>query len=188
MEIIGEALATPPDITIRPERPDDFADVARAVMRAYAAIPYSDLREHVMVERLRACDAYVPDLSMIAEVDGAVVGHIMLTMATIGCDGGAATTLALAPLSVVPDRQRSGIGSRLVRAAHARAAELGFESIVLVGIPGSYERFGYQPLGPFPITLPFDAPTGSCLILPLRPGALDGVNGQVRYAGAWLNH
>jgi predicted N-acetyltransferase YhbS len=173
---------------VRAERPGDVAAIADLVIRAYADIPYSDHREHLMIERLRDSDAFIPALSLLAERDGAAVGHILLTRAQIGSGSHAATTLALAPLSVVPDCQRMGVGKRLVTAAHRRAADLGFETILLVGIPSYYLQFGYQPLSRYPITLPFEAPDADCMILPLKPGALEGVSGIVRYADAWLDH
>lgn len=176
------------NIMIRAERPSDAAIISTIVASAYEAVPYSDHREHAMIELLRGSDAYVPELSLLAEVGGQVVGHILLTRATIEAGDTAATTLALAPLSIVPTFQRRGIGSRLVRAAHARATDLGFDSILLVGMSGYYQRFGYQPLKHYPIELPFDAPAENCLILPLRLGALDRVNGIVRYAEGWLRH
>lgn len=174
--------------TIRAERLEDSSAVAKLVVRAYAAVPYSDHREHLMIERLRGSEAYVPELSLVAEVGNEVVGHILLTAVTIGDDSSATKTLALAPLSVVPEFQRLGVGKQLVRAAHERAAELGFGSILLVGIPGYYLQFGYQALSRYPITLPFQAPDENCMILPLRPGALDDVSGGVHYPNAWLDH
>jgi predicted N-acetyltransferase YhbS len=175
-------------IVIRAERPEDAPRIATLVARAYAAVAYSDHREHLMIERLRRSDAYVPELSLLAEAGDEAIGHILLTKAWIGDGPAAATTLALAPLSVVPDYQGRGVGRQLVVAAHARAADLGFESILLVGIPDYYPQFGYQRLSRYPITLPFDAPDANCMILPLTPDALDDVAGTVRYADAWLDH
>ena len=74
-----------------------------------------------------------------------------------------------------------------MRAAHQRAAAAGFGSIVLVGIPGYHERFGYQPLHRYPIELSFDAPQQNCMILALAPHALDGVSGRVQHAAGWLS-
>lgn len=90
------------EVTIREERSNDIAAVTDVVMRAYADIPYSDHREHIMVERQRASAAYVPGLSLLAVAVGVIIGHVLLTTATIGCGEDVATTLALAPLSVVP--------------------------------------------------------------------------------------
>ena len=166
----------------------DAPVIASIVERAFADVPHSDHREHVMVERLRRTDAFVPALSLLAEVEGQPAGHILLTRATIRNWRTASETLALAPLSVLPEHQRRGVGRGLVEAAHARAAALGFGSIVLVGAPGYYRRFGYEPLSHYPIALPFPVPARNCMVLPLRPEAMTGVSGVVDYAVDWLEH
>lgn len=183
-----ELGAVRPKIAIRAEQPGDAPAITEVVKRAYANVGYSDHREHLMIERLRETTAFLPDLSLIADRDGEPVGHLLLTAAHIRGADTRVETLALAPLSVVPDYQRRGVGRGLVEAAHARAAAMGFGSILLVGIPDYYRRFGYAPLGRYPITLPFPAPPGDCMILPLRPHALTGVAGTVEYADGWLDH
>lgn len=175
-------------ITIRAERADDAATITSVVQRAYARVAHSDHREHLMIARLRQTDAFLPMLSLLAEVAGQPAGHILLTRAHIRDGDAQVETLALAPLSVIPGYQRRGIGRGLIEAAHAQASMLGFGTIVLVGIPGYYPRFGYEPLSRYRITLPFSAPDDTCMILPLRPGALAGVTGVVEYAPGWLSH
>jgi predicted N-acetyltransferase YhbS len=163
------------EITIRTERHDDARTISKVVLRAYGNVPYSDHREHVMIERLRGTDAYSRTLSLLPEIGGETVGHILLKKAHIFGAQSSVSTLALAPLSVVPEHQAAGVGKRLVNAAHEQASALGFESIVLIGIPSYYSQFGYEPLGRYPITLPFEAPDENCMILPLTPHALVGV-------------
>jgi predicted N-acetyltransferase YhbS len=176
------------EITIRAERHDDAETISKLVRRAYANVAYSDHREHLMIERLRGTDAYDRALSLLADINGETVGHILLTRAQIVGAQSSVPTLALAPLSVVPEHQAAGVGKRLVGAAHAQATALGFKSIVLVGIPSYYPQFGYEPLSRYPITLPFAAPDANCMILRLTPDALVGVAGMVKYAEAWLDH
>ena len=176
------------EIMIRAEGPYDSPTISDLVRRAYVDVPYSDHREHLMIDRLRGTDAYCPALSLIAGIGDEAAGHILLTKAEICTERSSVSTLALAPLSVVPEHQFRGVGKRLVRAAHLRAADLGFESVLLVGIPNYYRQFGYEPLSRYPITLPFDAPDENCMILRLAPHALDGVSGMVRYAEGWLDH
>ena len=175
-------------ITIRAERPADGPMIADVVLRAYANVAYSDHREHLMIERLRGTDAYSTELSLLAEIDGEAAGHILLTKACIVSAHSSVATLALAPLSVVPEHQSCGVGKRLVRAAQRCAADRGFGSILLVGVPSYYPQFGYEPLSRYPITLPFDALDDNCMILPLASHALDGVAGSVQYAEGWLDH
>ena len=173
------------DIGIRPESLGDEAAIDCVVIRAYENVPYSNHTEQVMIRRLRGSRAYIPELTLVAEVGTEIVGHIMLTRVSIRDQGQVAPSLALAPLSVAPAYQRQGVGSALVIAAHDRAKELGFPSIVLLGIPEDYPRFGYEPLRRFGITVPFDIRDDNCMILPLTPNALDGVRGVVDYPIEW---
>ncbi|MBW6526537.1 N-acetyltransferase [Sphingomonas sp. RHCKR7] len=175
-------------IAVRAECPGDAPAILEIVVRAYANVIYSDHREHLMIERLRGTAAWIPPLSLLAEVGGRAVGHILLTKGDICGSGSWNESLALAPLSVVPDYQSRGVGKRLVESACQKALELGFGTIVLVGLPSYYPRYGFEPLSRYPITLPFDAPDENCMVLPLRPGALDGVAGVVKYAKEWLEH
>ena len=175
-------------IAVRAERPADGKAISDIALRAYANVVYSDHREQLMIERLRNTDAWIPALSLLAEVSGKAVGHILLTRAEIIGARSSVATLALAPLSVVPEHQASGVGKQLVAAARRQASELGFETILLIGIPSYYPQFGFEPLSRYPITLPFEAPDENCMILPLRQGALDGVAGVVKYAKGWLDH
>jgi predicted N-acetyltransferase YhbS len=175
-------------ISIRAERPDDAHVIRDVVRSAYVAIPFSDHREHLMIERLRETKAFVPGLSLLAECDGTPAGHVLLTRARIRNDTGFVETLAFAPLSVTPSFQGRGVGRRLVETAHAAAGALGFQSIVLVGIPGYYSRFGYEPLSRYPVALPFSAPAENCMIIALTPRALAGVSGMVEYGAGWLDH
>jgi predicted N-acetyltransferase YhbS len=175
-------------VTVRQERFDDAAIVRDVVRRAYTAVPYSDHREHLMVERLRGTEAWLAALSLLAEAEGEVVGHILLTKARIGEGATARTALALAPLSVVPEAQRLGVGTALVEAAHEQAAALGHGIVLVLGIPGYYERFGYERMSRYAIELPFAVQDSNCLIIGLRPGALDGISGRVRYGEGWLDH
>lgn len=130
-----------------------------------------------MVERLRETDAFVPDLSMVAVVDDMVVGYILLTKIKIG----EAESLALAPVAVLPEFHNQGIGSKLIEAAHKKAIELGFTSIVLLGNKDYYPRFGYVTADSFGITLPFDVPSEYVMVKELIPNSLAGVSGVVEY-------
>lgn len=176
------------EVSIRGERLHDSAKIRDVVLRAFADVAYSDHREHLMIDRLRETSAYIPELSIIAEMDGELIGHIMLTRAHIVSARRSLVTLALAPLSVVPERQSCGVGALLVGAARQRASDLGFESIVLIGIRSYYARFGFEPLSSYAIALPFKAPEQNCMILPLTPDALQDVSGTVRFAEGWLDH
>ena len=91
---------------IRQETSKDYNTVYNLVKEAFIAAEHSDGTEQDLVTALRAGDAFVPELSLIAEIDGKMVGHILFTKAKVGSD----TVLVLAPLSVLPEFQKQGIG------------------------------------------------------------------------------
>ena len=106
---------------IRKEEPKDYDIVYSVVKAAFKRAEHSDGNEQDLVNALRKGDAFIPDLSLVAEMDGKIVGHIMFTRAKVEEN----TVLALAPLSVLPKYQRRGIGVSLINAGHKIAKELG---------------------------------------------------------------
>lgn len=168
-------------ITIRQETEPDFDRVHHIIAEAFANEPHSDGSEPNLVARLRRSEAFIPELSLVAEFDGKLVGHILLTRVKIKNKSQSYDSLALAPVSVLPKFQRTGIGEALIRAAHKKAKELGYGSIVLIGHEDYYPRFGYQPAHTFGITFPFEAPPENCMVAELKPDSLGSVSGEVVY-------
>src|SRR5690606_25984042 len=166
---------------IRQETTSDHDAVFHVIEKAFENEIYTDHQEHFLVERLRKSAAFVPELALVAELDGKVVGYILLTKIRIVNEHGNITSLALAPVAVLPTYQRKGIGGRLIGAAHEKATELGFGSVVLLGHEKYYPRFGYEPADKFGIKLPFDVPAENCMAIELVEGALSDVNGMVEY-------
>ncbi|HIX97550.1 MAG TPA: N-acetyltransferase [Candidatus Alistipes avistercoris] len=171
---------------VREEQASDRTGVEALVEAAFRDLAVSDHTEHLLVARLRSAPTFIPELSLVAEECNRIVGHVLLTPVVIADGVGRTTALGVAPLSVAPDRWRRGIGSRLMREAHARAAALGFGSAVLVGHPDYYPRFGYRPASVFGIRFPFEAPDECCLAVELLPGGLCGVHGTVEYPSAFF--
>jgi putative acetyltransferase len=131
---------------IRSERPGD-EDAIRAVETA----AFARNREPEIVDDLRAGDEYIPELSLVVEEQGALVGHVIVSRGHVEPSGD--RILLLGPIGVVPERQGEGIGSALVEAALAGARDLGATCVVLIGSPAYYERFGFvqaEPLGLLP--------------------------------------
>jgi predicted N-acetyltransferase YhbS len=126
--------------------------------------------------------AFVPELSLVAEAAGKVVGYILFTRIHIQSEAGPVEALALAPVAVPPEFQHQGIGGRLILEGHRRALNLGFSAVLLLGHAGYYPRFGYRPACQFGIKLPFDVPDENCMALELRPEGLRGVHGEVLYS------
>lgn len=174
-------------LTIRRERPDDAAPIHALLVAAFARVPESDHREGLLVARLRASAAFIPQLSLVAERDGTLAGSVLLTRVSIVSDDGhSIPSLSVAPLAVLPEFQNRGIGGRLLNEAHARAAALGYGSAVLVGHKDYYPRFGYRRASECGIAFPFAVPDECCMIKALLPHALESLRGRVEYPEAFF--
>ena len=126
-------------------------------------------------------------LSLVAEVDGTIAGHILLTRIWIVNEQSRHASLALAPVSVHPDFQNAGIGSALITKAHKIARSLGESSVILIGHEDYYPRFGYQTIDHFDIKLPFEVPIQNCMAVELVPDGLKNKKGEVIYAPPFYN-
>ena len=162
---------------IRQTRPSDYKRIYEVVKRAFAGAEYSDGNEQELVSALRESKAYIPELSLAAEVEGSVVGHILFTEAEVGEQ----KVLALAPLSVLPEYQKRGIGTALVKEGHRAAKELGYPYSVVLGSKNYYSRFGYMPAGNFGIKAPFDGADENFMALKLDASA-SALQGTLIYA------
>lgn len=174
------------DVIIREERQKDFEKINQVVKAAFKNVEQTDHTEHLLVERLRKSQAYIPALSLVAQTpQGEIVGHLLLSKAHIINGSQSFEVLALAPLSVAPAFQRNSIGSKLIEAAHQRAKKLGYAAIVLLGHKDYYPRFGYQKASLFGVSFPFNAPDDCCMVAELRKNALRGISGVVCYSQAF---
>jgi putative acetyltransferase len=135
-------------VIVRLETPTDYDTIAAVVGAAFADEPVVV----DVVTAIRASSEYRPAFSLVAEENGEIVGHVMLSGLPI--EGGHA--LQLSPLAVRPDRQRRGIGSALVEAALAAATDAGERLVCVEGDPRYYSRFGFRPS----LELGVEAPTG----------------------------
>ena len=125
---------------IRPETPSDASAISALVDEAFASAEHSDGTEAAIVERLREAGALT--LSLVAVEGGEIVGHVDLSPVTI--DGRSAGWLGVGPVAVRPDRQRQGIGDRLMREALIWAGAHGAAGCVVLGEPAYYGRFGFR--------------------------------------------
>jgi putative acetyltransferase len=149
-------------VRIRAETERDWAEIAAVTEAAFGK-----LREARMIELIRASDGFGPELSLVAEDDRLIVGHIL--MSYVELEGVSTRLLEIGPVSVRPERQRSGIGSRLVRES-LRLADARNEPLVLVlGHPTYYPRFGFRRASEFGITPPNpEIPDAAVMIMPLQ--------------------
>jgi putative acetyltransferase len=128
------------DILIRSERPTDKDAIQKVTSEAFAGKPYSNQAEHLIVDALR--DAGALSLSLVAEVNEEVVGHVSFSLVTI--NGNAVDWYGIGPVSVSPTYQLQSIGSKLIKAGLAKIREAGAKGCVLEGSPQYYQRFGFK--------------------------------------------
>ena len=134
------------------------------------AAAFASEGEADLVEAIRASPEYRPALSLVAAVDGEVVGHVMLSVAVLLHDQGERPILMLSPLAVAPPHQSQGVGGALVRAAVALADEQGEPLVVLEGSPGYYGRLGFEAAAALGLELPLPdwAPPEAAQVITLR--------------------
>lgn len=162
---------------IRQENEQDFEQVYSVVKTAFAAAEYSDGREQDLVVSLRKSRAFIPELSLVAEIDGEIAGHILFTEAKVGGQ----TVLALAPLAVTPEYQNQGVGTALIQAGHRIAKKLGYQYSLVLGSETYYPRCGYLPAGQLGITVPDGMPADNFMAIVLQKDAVP-LGGTVQYA------
>ena len=164
-------------MVIRQERLTDHDIIYEVIKTSFLKAEHADGKEQDLAAMLRESEAYLPELSLVAEVDGTVVGHVLFTEAKVGEQ----KVLALAPLSVLPEYQRKGIGTALVKEGHRIGKELGYSYSVVLGSEKYYPRIGYLPAKNYGISAPFDVPSENFMACKLSENA-PAVSGVVQYA------
>ncbi|HRQ41638.1 MAG TPA: N-acetyltransferase [Chloroflexota bacterium] len=162
-------------IKIRQELPEDMEAIWKVNEAAFGRPAEAGL-----VEALRRRG--VVTLSLVAEWEGDVVGHILFSPVTITNEsGGVVTAVALGPMAVSPNCQRQGIGSQLVQTGLDMLRQAGHEMVIVLGHPDFYPRFGFAPASQSGIRWEVEVPDEVFMVMALQPGALEGVTGIVRY-------
>lgn len=182
-------------IEIRAERPEDIAAIGEVNKLAFAQDQEANL-----VDALRANGAAL--LSLVATLDGQVVGHIMYSPATIVTEvtsvkatsveparAEASVELAgievsgagLAPMAVLPEHQRHGVGSQLIEAGTRKIKDAGLPFIIVLGHANYYPRFGFQQASALGIRCEWDVPPEAFMILILDQAKMHGVSGLAKY-------
>ena len=163
--------------TIRPEADEDAAGIRQIHLGAFTP----SRTEADLVEALRAGDAHVPELCLVALDGDTLAGHIAFSRAHL--DSGH-PVLALAPVGVLPERQGQGAGSALVREGLGRAAQTQFGLVVVLGHAAYYPRFGFEPARDLGIEAPFPVPAEAWMAHRL-PAYRADVRGTVVYPPAF---
>ena len=163
-------------LLIREEQPHDGERIRMVNQAAFGRGDEADL-----VDRLRAEGAVL--LSLVAEVDSQIVGHILFSRMTVETEQGPVGAVSLAPMAVLPDHQRRQIGSQLVRRGLIELGARGERIVIVLGHKEYYPRFGFSPEKARHLASQF--PPEAFMALELSPGALAGIHGAVRYPPAF---
>jgi len=160
-------------ISIRPEEPRDEEEVFNLNEQAFGG-PL----EASLVDAIRGTSG---SFALVAEEDGRVIGHILFTPVTIEGPDTGVRAAGLGPMAVLPERQREGIGSRLAHAGLDACREAGYEAVVVLGHPFFYPRLGFTRADAYGLRYDVEVPVEAFMVMELRPGALSGRGGVVRY-------
>ena len=160
---------------IRQETPHDFKSIYNINHLAFEQEGESQL-----IEKIRKGDTFIPELSLVAEQDGKIIGHILFSKINIIGEQ-TYPSLALAPMSVHPDFQNKGIGSELVTIGLQIAKKLNFEHVIVLGHKDYYPKFGFQKASTWNIRCPFEVPDDHFMAIELVEGRLEDKGGLVEY-------
>ena len=163
-------------ITIRPAKERDYPNIFEINLLAFGGESEAQL-----VEGLRHSKYFIPQLCLVAEKDGKVVGYILFSHVILETVDENLEVLALAPMAVHPEFQHQGIVSALVRYGLRVSKEMGEKAVAVLGHPDFYPRFGFMQAQAFGIRAPFPVPDEVYMVIELDPGALDGMSGTIKY-------
>jgi putative acetyltransferase len=163
-------------MNIHQETEKDYPAVRKVNESSFETTEEADL-----VDNIRKNPNYIPELSLVAEENDEVIGHILFTSIDIVDSEVDYKILALAPMAVLPKHQQKGIGSALIKAGFEKAQELGYKAVIVLGHPDYYPRFGFIPAEQFDIHPPVDEWKEAFFAKELESGSLKNVSGTVSY-------
>lgn len=163
---------------LRSESPADLADI-----RAVNELAFGGTGEANAIDALRERGQIA--ISLVAEVEARVVGHSLFSPVTLVSAEGTLSGLGLAPLAVLPEFQRRGLGSQLTRAGLVECRRLQCKFVVVLGHSDYYPRFGFEPASKYGLRCEWAAPDPAFMVIELHPGALTNRAGLVKYQPEW---
>jgi putative acetyltransferase len=168
--------------TIREERATEYPAIYQLIKTAFETADVTDHDEQDFAEGLRKGQNYIPELALVAEQEGTLIGHIMLTKTYVNTSEGRFEGLLLAPVCVLLEHRNQGVGSRLITESMNRAKECGFKAVFLAGDRNYYSRFGFVPARRWGIRYPLELPEDlidNIMGCELVPDALAHVSGMM---------
>ena len=164
-------------LEIRQESKKDYDEVYNVIKTAIKTAEHSDGNEQDLVVELRKSDNFIPELSLVAVQNNKIVGYILFTKVKIG----EYEELALAPLGILPEYQRQGIGKKLIENGHQIAKKLGYHYSIVLGSELYYPKFGYIPAIQYGIKAPFEVANENFMAIKLNDTEVE-IKGVVEYA------
>ncbi len=162
-------------LKIRNEKETDHKIVEEITRKAFYNVYVPGCFEHYLVHIMRGHEDFIPELDFVAELDGQVIGNIMYTKAKLTDENGTEKEiLTFGPVSILPEYQRHGYGKKLIGYSLERAAELGYEAVVIFGSPANYVSCGFQCCRKYNVCVDGDKYPAAMLVKELKDGALDG--------------
>ena len=162
-------------LNIRNEEPKDYQTVETITRDAFYNLYMPGCVEHYLVRKMRDHADFIRELDFVLELDGQVIGYIMYTRATLRDEAGTVKNIVtFGPLSIEPRHQRRGYGKLLIRHSLEKAAALGYDAVVIFGMPSNYVSAGFVSCKKYNICAEGDKFPAAMLAQELRPGTLDG--------------
>ena len=169
-------------LSIRPELSSDHGAIHHLVSEIFQQTYGSGDKEAALVEQLRLRPEYGPTISLVADMDGVVVGHVLFSAVRL-VERPDIAVCALAPLGVVRQHQKQGIGSKLIRGGLQECAQQGYQAVFVQGSLEYYTRFGFNPISRTRLQTIFKSDHD--MVLELAAGVLDQASGLVDYPAPW---
>ena len=161
---------------IRSENKNDYNEVYNLIKYAFETAKHSDGKEQDLVVKLRNSPSFIPELSLVAVNNNKIIGYILFTKIKIGVY----EELALAPLAVLPEYQKQGVGTKLIEEGHKIAKQLGFHFSIVLGSDKYYPKFGYVPASKYNIKPPFEVDDKNFMAIKLNDNKIM-IDGIVKY-------
>lgn len=163
------------NIIIRTEKESDHREIETLIREAFWNLNVPGCNEHYLAHVLRSHKDFIPELDLVAELDGRIAGNVMYSKSHLTDESGSVKEiLTFGPLSVLPQYQRKGIGKALLERSFEEAVKMGYDAVVIFGSPANYIPRGFKSCKRYNICLEGDIFPTAMLVKELKEGVLDG--------------